>query len=314
MIELTCTKCQAQLMLDDAFAGGVCRCQHCGTIQTVPSHAKRAAAVSAGAVAGKALYQAPGQANGAATLDDLAGAVTSSGLSSGRLRQAPPQEAAPAQARKRKVMLIVGLAAAVVVGVGLAALLMRHGAPDNADAQPGDPAFMGIKVKGPAVVFLIDAGSPGKGYFDLVRAAALKSVDTLIKTNIQVQLVFWEEKGDVVAVPEGGPKGLGIDVIEQFRRVLTDADGQGTSHLLPALTKALASHPDEIFLVTSKDNDVVDGAFAASVISAIGVGKVRIHTFSLNKDQPLDALATIAKKTGGQARAVSQKQLAGFSD
>ena len=30
------------LEIDDAFAGGVCRCQHCGTIQTVPSK-KRAA-------------------------------------------------------------------------------------------------------------------------------------------------------------------------------------------------------------------------------------------------------------------------------
>src|SRR5687768_6126316 len=27
--------------MDDAFAGGVCRCMYCGTIQTVPSHLKR---------------------------------------------------------------------------------------------------------------------------------------------------------------------------------------------------------------------------------------------------------------------------------
>ena len=28
------------LLFDDAFAGGVCRCQYCGTIQTVPSRLK----------------------------------------------------------------------------------------------------------------------------------------------------------------------------------------------------------------------------------------------------------------------------------
>ncbi len=28
------------MLLDDGFAGGVCRCQFCGTIQTVPAHLK----------------------------------------------------------------------------------------------------------------------------------------------------------------------------------------------------------------------------------------------------------------------------------
>ena len=37
MIQLNCIKCGAGLSIDDAFAGGVCRCQHCGAIQKVPS-------------------------------------------------------------------------------------------------------------------------------------------------------------------------------------------------------------------------------------------------------------------------------------
>src|SRR5215204_44395 len=40
MISITCTNCQTLLSIDDAFAGGVCRCQHCGTIQTVPAQRK----------------------------------------------------------------------------------------------------------------------------------------------------------------------------------------------------------------------------------------------------------------------------------
>ena len=42
MISLTCTSCKKVLQIDDAFAGGVCRCQYCGTIQTVPASLKRA--------------------------------------------------------------------------------------------------------------------------------------------------------------------------------------------------------------------------------------------------------------------------------
>ena len=30
MISVICTQCRAQLEMDDAFAGGVCRCQYCG--------------------------------------------------------------------------------------------------------------------------------------------------------------------------------------------------------------------------------------------------------------------------------------------
>ena len=40
MIHLTCTTCLRVLEIDDAFAGGACRCEHCGTIQTVPAHRK----------------------------------------------------------------------------------------------------------------------------------------------------------------------------------------------------------------------------------------------------------------------------------
>lgn len=36
MIRLECSNCKTVLNIDDAFAGGVCRCQYCGTIQTVP--------------------------------------------------------------------------------------------------------------------------------------------------------------------------------------------------------------------------------------------------------------------------------------
>ncbi len=40
MIRISCTSCKAVLSVDDAFAGGVCRCQHCGTIQVVPASLK----------------------------------------------------------------------------------------------------------------------------------------------------------------------------------------------------------------------------------------------------------------------------------
>ena len=58
LIELECPGCSERLELDAGFAGGVCRCQHCGTIQTVPSR-RRDTGLSSGAVAQAALQQCP---------------------------------------------------------------------------------------------------------------------------------------------------------------------------------------------------------------------------------------------------------------
>src|SRR6266404_3507113 len=58
MISLTCMSCKKVLEIDDAFAGGVCRCQYCGTIQTVPANLKRGGRPTPGAPATpKTLYQ-----------------------------------------------------------------------------------------------------------------------------------------------------------------------------------------------------------------------------------------------------------------
>src|SRR5437762_5501710 len=102
MIRIICTHCRVMLTIDDAFAGGVCRCQHCGTIQTVPSPTKpgsrakdpTAAAAKTSKSQPKSLYRQkrsiPGDATGGSSgtgLDELAGIVASSGLSSNRLKK-----------------------------------------------------------------------------------------------------------------------------------------------------------------------------------------------------------------------------------
>src|SRR6266704_2680911 len=123
MIQINCTNCKALLQIDDAFAGGVCRCRYCGTIQTVPTHLKNgngdtAATPVAQAAAGKSsktLYQkktALDAGGGSGTgLDDLASIVASSGLSSGRLRKnATPTGPKPSPANDKRLLMIVSIA------------------------------------------------------------------------------------------------------------------------------------------------------------------------------------------------------------
>src|SRR5688572_25054915 len=109
MIRVNCTQCRAQLEMDDAFAGGVCRCQYCGTIQTVPSLSKlkrQTAPTVAAAPAAPAMSPASPQPHGAASQtaeasgrEALAEAVaSSSGLGRGSLRSTPARQAPAATA------------------------------------------------------------------------------------------------------------------------------------------------------------------------------------------------------------------------
>src|SRR3954468_262389 len=114
MITLTCTNCQAKLEIDDGFAGGVCRCEHCGAIQTVPAHLKgKSRPVAPGGKAppaAKTLYSKSGRSGGGRSstgLDDLAQVVASSGLSSSRLRAKSPTAATtPAKKSNNTVALL----------------------------------------------------------------------------------------------------------------------------------------------------------------------------------------------------------------
>lgn len=77
MIRITCIKCRRTLTMDDAFAGSVCRCQHCGTIQTVPKSSAKVTNAPEKTTRSKELYQKdqPSKSGGTG-LDELATAVS----------------------------------------------------------------------------------------------------------------------------------------------------------------------------------------------------------------------------------------------
>ena len=150
MIQLTCTNCRALLVMDDAFAGGVCRCKHCGTIQTVPRPSRRQSAPGSNPGTtdtgqSKTLFQRPasvGDVPGSGTgLDDLANVVASSGLTgtglsgtglqSGAHKKKTPGVAAP-PVEKRKPNYV---AAGAIVGAMLAGALVTWLVVRNPDGQ-----------------------------------------------------------------------------------------------------------------------------------------------------------------------------------
>lgn len=150
MIEINCTNCKTLLQIDDAFAGGVCRCRHCGTIQTVPKRLKNngsaggvmnEAAVGSGA---STMTKKPGLDQGSGTgLDDLAGIVASSGLASTRLlrsKEKTPAKSAAPKKDNRTAIIIISAGAMIVVLLGIIIFMAVH---NGGSGQNGAPAGTG---------------------------------------------------------------------------------------------------------------------------------------------------------------------------
>jgi hypothetical protein len=145
MIEINCTNCKSLLQIDDAFAGGVCRCRHCGTIQTVPKRLKNnssntGAMNEAAAGGASTLTKKPGVEQGSGTgLDDLAGIVASSGLASTRLLRTKEKAAAkPAAPRKdnRTAIIIAAAGGMIVVLLGIIIFMAVHNSGSPSTPPP----------------------------------------------------------------------------------------------------------------------------------------------------------------------------------
>ena len=109
MISITCTSCTKVLEIDDAFAGGVCRCQFCGTIQTVPK--PKLAKSGASPAASKTLYQRkvplPGQSGtGLENLVDAARARKFAKRAGGGVRVAFDEAILPLASRDPDVVAL----------------------------------------------------------------------------------------------------------------------------------------------------------------------------------------------------------------
>ncbi len=324
MIQLTCTNCKTVLNIDDAFAGGVCRCQHCGTIQTVPSHLKDGPSSGAFAQAAgmastqKALYKNKARADAGTGLDTLADVVTSSGLSSGltsqRLRQRPPASglAALTAAENRLKLVLVGsgVLVAILLVVILFLLLPDGGKGPDQTGNPVAvqlPSFADIKLDVPEVIYVLDRGSGTQSVFGDLKNACYKSILSLGRDR-KFQIIFWNNGSDTSYPADNSLVSATPENIEACKQAFAEVYAFGHSEVRSALEKAVAANPHAIILATGKAWDL-DDEFTKTVLQIRGNSNVKIHTLSIGSAGGSSALQEIARKTGGQFREIPPANL-----
>jgi hypothetical protein len=328
MIVIQCTNCKRQLSIDDAFAGGVCRCQHCGTIQTVPAAGQ--AAAHADAPAARSLYQHSGNRGDSGStsgtgLDDLAGLV-SSGLTSDRLTRGSRPGKPP-----NLLALWIGLGAVVMVGViaaiffatrpkappggggGAAGGTGGSGQAGTPNAAVSGPNFAGMKLDGQTVIYVVDAGSASTDVFGLVADAVAKSVRSLTPEQ-KFEIVYWRAKaaGEQDNRDHDYPQGLATfasagNVDEAAMSIRKDVNPFGQTEPNSAIEAALKQSPSVIVVITHK-GDELPGDWAAQVMAMPGAAGVKFDTVNV-ASSPSKPLADLAAKTGGTYLEASKDDL-----
>ncbi|HEY1921401.1 MAG TPA: hypothetical protein VGG44_01440 [Tepidisphaeraceae bacterium] len=334
MINITCTSCKKVLSIDDAFAGGVCRCQFCGTIQTVPAKGSAQKATAGSAKTSKTLFE--NKARSASTaigsgsgLDDLADVVQSSGLSDARLRK---QSATPPP-KPKNLMPLLGVAAAAIIVLTVIVLILAtrgnggskaitaapidsaaipdHTAPVTPPAAVVTPTFCGVPIDQTVVVYVIDNGSSSSGgVLDEIEAALLKSLESL-GPDRQFQILFWNP--GTPTYPTAKQTAFAVkDNIDAAGKRLQDVTAGGSTDPIPSLQRAIDLNPGQIMLITAKAGDL-DDSLVDQVAKIHGTSKARIDCFAVNGVPSDKVLSKIASATGGVFVPVSEAQLKGFA-
>jgi hypothetical protein len=331
MIEITCTSCKRALSIDDAFAGGVCRCQFCGTIQTVP--ARGAAQKSATAAAKtKTLFENKARTAGAGIgsgsgLEDLADIVQSSGLSNADLRK--PKSSAPPPPPPKNLTPLLGLSVGVIVVllVLVLFLVLHNNSPApkpvtgentsniTTDNNPSPaqaaaaPSFCGVPIDQPVVVYVIDNGSSSADVFDAVKTALFHSIDSL-GPDRKFQILFWNP--DTPAYPSSETTFAVKENVDVAKKKLLDVTASGSTDPVASLTSAFGNNPGQIILITAKAGEL-DDSLVSKVMALRGTSKSKIDCIAINGVPDDKVLAKIASQTGGQFLPITDSKLRSFA-
>ena len=338
MITLICTHCHTELSIDDAFAGGVCRCQYCGTIQTVPRKSGDSAAGasngSSEVSSGRSLYKTqprdvrnPGGGSG---LDDLAEIVASSGLggsglSRGGLTTTTKVATATPVAKASKAPLLIGISVAVLVIAALVMWLEMKPANSSIAGPPPDlnnsisqqatnaptpasagPNFCGMPLTGHSVVFLLDRGGSAREIFDALKQATFGSIMSLGPER-KFQVLFWDNETTDDSFPRADVTFATADNLKACQAALADVVAFRQSSVDKPLKKAVTEAPDEIVLATAKGFEL-DDSFAATVQSIVKGSNIKIDAIAL-RGADCAPLKKVAADTGGTYRVVTDQVL-----
>lgn len=336
MLEMDCPSCAQRLELDAGFAGGVCRCSHCGTLMTVPEQSHQAPErlhrPAAPGAAASASREVPADAEEAPLVEPLAEdepastqQATASTLTtdSGRTVRIEHTGQIPTARRKRPfVRAATGTAVIAVIG-GVTALIIYAMfsvlAPDAANDptptaadhfgyDPGvnvyeldRPNVLGLPLESASAV-IVDASGASRDWLALAQDAIRLGI-TGHSDATPVALIYATELEPRRLSEE--PTALSELSAEQVHEFQESIPARGVAPLAPAIEAALANEPRRIMLITGRS---LDEELVASIEQALG-DNLSVTLDIVLVDARSDAAEALAERHGGRAIELAQGQL-----
>lgn len=289
-----CLGCNKKISIDDAFAGGVCRCPYCKAITVVPATERSSLDYSA-------RPERPSRPD-----SPLAGAASPAPA-------APAKQPEPAVPLANRVMvqgvvtIVMSVLLLLFVATGIAGIwwLTRPGTEvSTGSSQPGAVTpgaegftqrpgeIAGLPLQSPTV-FLIDASSGMRDYYDPA-AAMIRHAVRSTKPSDKFQVLLAGEQ--IQRMSDDWAAG-GPDADPALARFFGRSSPGGKSELPQAILLALESKPRTLVILSSKA--MPD---AASLAQQAASGGARIVGVTLgDSSAAAETMKQLAEKSGGQS-------------
>jgi DNA-directed RNA polymerase subunit RPC12/RpoP len=326
-IKIRCTECSKKISIDEAFAGGACRCPYCKAIVMVPGDGRETAARPA---------EPRPDSPGAAGAQAVAATVVS-------------PESVPMADRVRiqsyVAVVVIGLLLVAMIA-GVVAFFVNRGGGDGGEgvknAEPPPAMVEGANpfetsVTGPSiandvrvatpVIYVIDCGSTMGGMVDMAAKMTRVSIRSL-SANQQFTVIMamkasageddGSESKPAASKPSGKfPQGVmmlneglvsggtaGEREARKFIEGLQDRAGSEVD-VVPAIKVALDMNPKTVVLFTRKDLDD-----AQPIIDAARKAGVKVVTLAMNAPPGVqENLLKVSKATDSESRAYGSAKL-----
>ncbi|MCE5325264.1 MAG: hypothetical protein LLG01_02500 [Planctomycetaceae bacterium] len=315
-MKIRCTECQKRIAIDEAFAGGICRCPYCRALVPVPGMVDTTRTVARPSAPG-ARPAAPAGARSAAP------AKPAGACGGGRVVQTAAGAIDESQIPEARRVMLQGVTALVMLGAlvvllgfGVWIVISIINPPPPIDpnhtpelrnpflANRSRPAVADdIAITAPVVYIVDGAGSmsldSALAYACRMTSASMKSLN-----GGQFSIVACQAKED--KAPPGGlikaNKG-GLGNAEMF---LVSIEPNGLTDLGRAMQKAMSFSPSTVVVLTRKGSETLKG-----MTEAIKLAKIRIVIVGIcPTETDAKSMSDFAKSVGGQCRSFDRSTLA----
>lgn len=322
-LKIRCTGCKKKISVDEAFAGGVCRCPYCSEIVNVPgssdaSGGGRRPDEPGGRPEAPTAVQTRIEAQAAARgrPDEPGAAPHATGETPVAPTQAPEHIPLARPVRLQGILSIVFLAGFVIMAAAVSLVLYQQltrppedkplVVPPPADnpfagVKSGAASIAGIEITAP-VMFVVDGGTSMVDSISYAQQMVRLSLRTLKDQKVNVLLLT--EAGNKLASETYLP-AAGAD--EKVKALFAQPFVKGRTDLEQGALEALDAKPATVVLMIAKS---IGKDAVARVVARAKEVKAVIHCMILTDGPSVaEAMAELAKQSGGQSKAFSLAEL-----